>query len=81
MTVIEVKQAKEFASSFFGDPILKWAVNRVLDNVPCFEVVQCKDCKRWLPWSDKTQGTCPCSEHVTKAGHFCSYGERKGKCE
>ena len=33
MKLIEAKIAKEFASSFFGDPILKWAVNKVLDNV------------------------------------------------
>ena len=76
MKLIEAKVAKEFASSFFGDPILKWAVNKFLDNVPCFEVVQCNECKRWKPWPDRKQGMCPCSEHVTMAGHFCSFGER-----
>ena len=44
------------------------------DVVP---VVRCKDCKKWTPWPDRKQGFCPCSEHTTKAKHFCSYGEKK----
>lgn len=79
MKLIEAKTAKEFASTFFGDPILKWAVNKVIDNAPCIEVVQCKECKKWVSWPDRKQGFCPCSEHTTEAGHFCSYGERRNE--
>lgn len=34
MKIIEANRAKEFASTFFNDPILKMAVNAVMDNVP-----------------------------------------------
>lgn len=37
MKLIDPKQAKEFASTFFGDPILQMAANAVLDNVPTIE--------------------------------------------
>lgn len=37
MKLIDPKQAKEFASTFFGDPILKMAANAVLDNVPTID--------------------------------------------
>ena len=87
MKLLEVKTAKEFASTFFGDPILKWAVNKVLDNAPCFDVVQCKDCKHYRnhpnglcylhtePYDNKQgyKGESVCVE----PGDFCSYGEMK----
>ncbi len=44
MKLVEVKTAKEFASTFFGDPVLKMAVNAALDNAPGFDLVRCKDC-------------------------------------
>ena len=34
MKFVEVQEAKEFANTFFGDPILKMAINSVLDNAP-----------------------------------------------
>ena len=34
MKLVEVKAAKEFANTFFGDPVLKMAVNAFLDNAP-----------------------------------------------
>ena len=37
MKLVEVKATKEFASTFLADPILKMAVNAVLDNAPEFE--------------------------------------------
>ena len=46
-------------------------------TVDAVEVVRCKNCKRWNPWHDGTQGMFPCSEHVTMANHFCSHGERR----
>lgn len=36
MKLVEVKATKEFASTFLADPILKMAVNAVLDNAPEF---------------------------------------------
>ena len=39
MKVIEVNTAKEFASTFFGDPILKMAVNAAIDNAPTVDAV------------------------------------------
>ena len=85
MKLIEVKIAKEFASTFFSDPILKWAVNKVLDNAPCFELVRCKDCKHWEEafGTDGKLGYCAMSvnQHggfaIWYPDDFCSYGERK----
>ena len=37
---VEVSQAKEFAGTFLGDPILKMAVNAALDHVPAADVLQ-----------------------------------------
>ena len=38
--LIEVSAAKEFASTFLADPILKMAVNAVLDNAPTTDAVE-----------------------------------------
>lgn len=40
MKIIEANRAKEFASTFFNDPILKMAVNAVMDNVPEADAVE-----------------------------------------
>lgn len=48
MKLIDPKQAKEFASTFFGDPILKMAANAVLDNVPTIEAAPVVH-GRWIP--------------------------------
>ena len=40
MKFVEVKTAKEFASTFFGDPVLKMAVNAALDNATEADVVE-----------------------------------------
>jgi hypothetical protein len=37
--IIDVKATKEFANTFLADPILKMAVNAVLDNAPAVEAV------------------------------------------
>ena len=34
MKFVEVQTAKDFANTFFGDPVLKMAINAVLDNAP-----------------------------------------------
>lgn len=39
MKMIEINTAKEFASTFFGDPILKMAVNAAIDNAPTVDAV------------------------------------------
>ena len=37
---VEVKAVQEFAGTFLGDPILKMAVNAVLDHAPAAELPQ-----------------------------------------
>ena len=39
MKMLEIKTAKEFAASFFGDPILKMAFNAAMDNAPTVDAV------------------------------------------
>ena len=77
MKLIEVKAAKEFADTFYNDPILKMAANAVLDNAPGFELARCKDCK-YLGitggeyWCDRMLDSFPTDED-----NFCAYGKRK----
>ena len=47
MKLIDVKVAKEFASTALADPIMIMAVNAVLDKAPGFDLVRCKECKFW----------------------------------
>lgn len=46
MKIVEVQSTKDFASTFLNDVFFRMAVNRVLDNAPEYEPVQCKDCRR-----------------------------------
>lgn len=39
MKLVEVSEAKAFASTFFGDPVLKMAVNAALDNAPGVDAI------------------------------------------
>lgn len=86
MKLVEVKAAKEFASTFFGDPVLKMAVNAVLDNTPGFDLVRCKDCmysdyafeKYWCEYH-WNKYKCSPSPFEVKADGFCNNGERKNK--
>lgn len=73
MKIVEVKTAKEFANTFFGDPVLKMAVNAVLDNAPGFELVRCEYCKSY----DKECGYCEEMCRSRNYNDYCSYGERK----
>lgn len=43
---VEAQTAKEFALGFFPDPILRMAVNQLLDNVPGVEIIPERT---WLP--------------------------------
>ena len=83
MKLIEVKQAKECASTLFKDPILTMAVNAVMDNCPGFELVRCKDCV-YAKKDGIHQISLLCTRFMTgKFAHrmrpydFCSYGERR----
>lgn len=49
MKLIDPKQAKEFASTFFGDPILQMAANAVLDNVPTIDAMP----MAWIPVAER----------------------------
>lgn len=46
MKLIEVKRAKEFASTFFADPVLKMAANSFLDHVPVADITTVSDAER-----------------------------------
>lgn len=76
MELIEPKRAKEFASTLFNDPILKMAVNAVLDKTPKLEIVNCKDCK-WKYEYCQSNFYCDLTGHQIYEDDFCSYGERE----
>lgn len=44
--IIVAETLKEFASTFFGDPILKMAVNAAADNAPEAELILCDECSK-----------------------------------
>ena len=88
MKLIEANQLKECGSTLFNDPILKMAVNAVVDNCPGFEIVRCKDCAFWTyegvgSSTLKRFGSCARwypfgnEQHSCHDDDFCSYGERK----
>lgn len=77
MKVIEVKTAKEFASTFLCDPVLQMAVNSVLNNAPGFELIRCKDCI-WRSEFDANEiAMCFDHEQYVTESDYCSNGERK----
>lgn len=49
--LIDVQEAKEFASTFLADPILKMAVNAVLDNAPA--VTDTNVGGKWIPVTER----------------------------
>lgn len=82
MKLIEAKAAKEFASTFFGDPVLRMAVNAVADNAPGFDLVRCHECEHF----DPEEGVCTIKYDelgrplgVLSTVDYCSDGERKDK--
>ena len=42
--VIELSRAREVADTLLPDPILKLAVNAVLNNCPTMELIRCGEC-------------------------------------
>lgn len=52
--LIDVQEAKEFASTFLADPILKMAVNAVLDNAPA--VTDTNVGGKWIPVTERLPG-------------------------
>ena len=95
MKAIEVKTAIDCADTLFGDPILKMGVTAVLNSIPGFELVRCKDCQHW----HEETGWCKFHSHfidsygeachswegsewkMFDANDFCSWGERKEEYE
>ena len=83
MKLIEVKQAKEFASTLLADPILKMAVYAVLDKAPEFDLVRCKDCKH--AGINENHPKKPLLCYLTRMcgtvdpEWYCWQGERKGE--
>ena len=65
--LIEVQSAKEFADTFFGDPVLKMAVNAVLNNVPAVDAVEVVH-GEWTiiedDWNDETNYECSVCKEV-----------------
>ena len=85
MKYVEVKAAKEYANTVMADPILKAAVNSILDNAPGADiapVVRCKDCKHFQP-TGYPLDRMGCLKFLgltipkKDGSDFCSYGERK----
>jgi hypothetical protein len=73
MKLLDAKATKEFASTFLADPILKMAVNAVLNNAPGIELVHCSECKH--------EEICAFRQ-MMKYDHgiddpYCAYAERK----
>lgn len=77
MKLIEAKRAKDFASTFFNDPILKMAVSAAIDNCPGFELVECRNCKHGEPCKVRDKVWCPKIGRYMKADAFCSERERR----
>lgn len=77
MKLIEANQLKECGSTLFNDPILKMAVNAVVDNCPGFEIVRCKDCKRCHYYGEDVYGCRAYGMMKITPDGFCSYGERR----
>ena len=89
--LIEVSAARGYAESLFADPILKMAVNAVLNKTPkvdAVEVVRCKDCAFWTyegvgSSTLKRFGSCAKwypfgnEQHSCHDDDFCSYAERR----
>ena len=65
--LIDVTSARETADVILGDPILKMAVNAVLNNTQGFDLVRCKDCLH-----RHTRPNC----HGRPMNFFCADGER-----
>ena len=40
MKIVKVDEALEFANTFYGDPILKMAINAVLNNMPAADAAE-----------------------------------------
>ena len=76
MKLIDPKQAKEFASTFFGDPILKMAANAVLDNVPTIEATP----MAWIPVAERLPES---GKHVLVACEVraCGYVQGRYVCD
>ena len=54
MKLIEAKQAKEYADTYLPDPILRMAVNAVLDNCPEAKPVAYKlSPTEWIPVTER----------------------------
>ena len=84
MKYVEVEAAKEYANAVMADPILKAAVNSILDNAPGADiapVVRCKDCAKYNAefgrCTDPRNGK-GCYGAIVPENHYCGYGERKG---
>ena len=75
--LIEVNAAREFASTFLADPILKMAVYAVLNNAPGFDLVRCKDCRYYNADGEYCSfwGACRHPEH------YCEEGLQDEKCK
>ena len=77
MKLIEANRAKECASTLFTDPILKMAVNAVVDNCPGFELVRCKDCCHCGGFDDNGVAVCYENRLYVNGEYFCADGERR----
>ena len=79
MKVVDVKAVNEVAYTMLGDPILKMAVNAVVNSTPTIDLVQCKDCRMYE--ENREARTTFCRRELNhlyaKPDGFCSYGVRR----
>lgn len=76
--LIEVQSAKEIADAYLPDIFFKMAVNRVLDATPGFELVYCKECKRYnTSGCADGFGWCEAWDAGRCDDHYCNFGKRK----
>lgn len=68
MKLVEVKAAKEFASTFFGDPVLKMAVNACLDNAPEADAAAQRTGTDKMKAAVEVGAVCPKRAHKNDAG-------------
>ena len=75
MKAIKMSQAKEFATTFFNDPILKMAASAAFENCPGAECTDCKHCSHSQVTSYKQFRWCTVWGSAVDEDGFCYRGE------
>ena len=70
MKIVKVDEALEFANTFYGDPILKMAINAVLNNMPAADAIEVVHGK-WNPSMEEMKDDLG-KTHLIQTGLECS---------